>query len=66
MPGGHQAVGKSQAGQRPMEWQKKRSLHQTIDCSGRGTFSTKQETWNPKELKWEIPPKSPFQLASFY
>lgn len=48
MPGGVRLAGKSQAGQRPMEWQEKRSLHQTIDCRGRGNILHQTGDLEPK------------------
>ena len=48
MPGGVRLAGKSQAGQRPLEWQERRSLHQTIDCRGGGNILHQTGNLEPK------------------
>ena len=48
MPGGVRLAGKSQAGQRPLEWQESHSLHQTIDCRGGGNILHQTRDLEPK------------------
>lgn len=48
MPGGVRLAGKSQAGQRPLEWQERHSLHQTIDCRGGGNILHQTRDLEPK------------------